>query len=107
MPPLLTMDYKRKTRLEMIEIALKEQAPKLYLDLKEKKKLGPFLRDTEKEMMGAYDQVENEAISKASKADGWESVQEAEMTLHQGWESILATYLEFQDPVTIESQREV
>jgi len=97
--PLLTLEHKKKERLNMIELALKDQAPKMYQDLKQCGQLQNFLRKHEQAMMESYEEAQNAAISRHLRADNpnLNPVPKLDSDLHRAWEETLATWLEFSD----------
>ncbi len=98
--PILTLAGRQKERLQMIETALKDQAPKTYRDLKLRGKLQEFLENHENAMMESYDQ---QAIAEREKALSTRNTNpnpapELDAALHRVWEETLAAWLEFTDP---------
>jgi len=98
--PILTLAGRQKERLQMIETALKDQAPKTYRDLKLRGKLQEFLENHEQAMMESYDQ---QAIAEREKVLSTRNTNpnpapELDAALHRVWEETLAAWLEFTDP---------
>lgn len=97
--PLLTLGGKQKARIQMIESALKDQAPKAYQDMKLKGQLQEFLQNHEQAMMESYDQERTEAMMKVLSTNNKNPypARELDTVLHQLWEETLAVWLEFSD----------
>lgn len=70
----------RQNRLEMIQKALKDKAPRTYEDLESSGQLQVFLEAHDTEMMASYREAKNKA-----------------------WEETLSTFLNFSDPSYSES----
>lgn len=104
---ILAAESKRPVRLKMIERALKEQAPKMYRQLKEAGNLKAFLKDHEAQMMESYleelHQVQSRALDgKNAPKDYLERLQMLTMGMNTLWENTLATWLTFSDSPTID-----
>lgn len=97
--PLLTMYSKEKQRLQMIEAALKDKAPKTYRALKSQKTLQSFLKDHDKAMLESYDQAIAEAWPKILNPSNPNKYVEPELAMaaHQAWEETMSVWLEFSD----------
>ena len=100
--PILAAESKRPERLKMIEQALKDQAPKMYRQLKETGELKEFLKEHEAQMMKGYWEAFHLAESrvldgKDAPKDHFERVQKLNMGINAAWEDTLATWLTFSD----------
>jgi hypothetical protein len=109
MPPLLTLPGGRyeAQRLKMIEQALKDKAPSLYRSLKQQNLLQSFVKEREQQLMESYLEGERELTTSARPSkDPLEDYRNLESNLHRLWEESLATWLEFPEEQTTESERE-
>ena len=106
--PILAAPQKQPQRLKMIEQAMKDQAPKMYAQMKESGRLQAFLENYDDQMMESYEEATTEvttnAIGPKGPKDYMETVQQITMGNNRAWEETLATWLEFQDPPTTGSE---
>jgi len=105
--PPLTMSNRKPDRLEMIEQALKDQAPKLYRELARKGTLEAFKEDRDNLIMEAYEELIYRATDqklgpKSNRQNPMERQQAFDMALLEGWKEILDNSLEFQNGETTE-----
>jgi hypothetical protein len=87
-------------RQKMIELALKEKAPKTYLQLKMQGKLKEFLQNHDEAMMEDYDPigVASEVMDQIPEDEYQRKIQEGYAALARLDEQTLATWLDFSDP---------
>lgn len=101
--PLLAQPQKRPQRLQMIEEAMKEKAPKTYRELQRSGQLKKVIEQREQEMMQSYDREwANKILGENPKGSTLqEATQSSTMTESRLWEETLGTFLEFRDPAEI------
>jgi hypothetical protein len=91
---------------EMIRVALKTKAPKVYHQLKANGQLSKFLEEGSAQMEEAQESLGFQAMMKAkeqAQKEGKNPIEEAaliNLALHQVDEAIMGTFLEFSDPPT-------
>lgn len=92
---------------KMVGLALKEQAPQTYKELKTEGKLSTFLAEYAQEMEESYLQAYGEASLKILAESNPQGYEERVKSLHQAqreiWEQTRADWLEFSDPVPPET----
>lgn len=97
--PLLAQPQKRPDRLKMIEKALKDKNPAMYLQMKRSGKLPSFLSDQEEAMMEsfleAYSQSKFQILGPKGPKDYLETVRELNTAKNEAWNDALQTWLEF------------
>jgi hypothetical protein len=91
-------------RRELIRQALLEKAPRSYRELKNSGKLEQFLVDHDLAMVDSYDPLAPlEQVRKEhpdlEKKDGLEFIRRLNQAVSQYAETVLATWLDFSDPV--------
>jgi hypothetical protein len=87
-------------RKKMIELALKEKAPKTYLQLRMQGKLEEFLQNHDEAMMESYDPigVASEVMDQIPEDEYQRKIQEGYTAVARHDEETLATWLDFKDP---------
>lgn len=89
-----------RQRLQMIEQALKDQAPRLYRELKKAGHLPQFLQERDDLMMDTYDQIYAElktSVLQPSQKEYLPRLQALTSAQNRAWEETMATWLEFSD----------
>ena len=99
---MLAAPHKRKECLHMTRQAMKDQAPKMYRQLKEAKKLKESPNDHEEQMIQSYLDARHEAqaplYGKDEPKDFLTKVQKLTEAENRAWSDTLEMYLSFSDP---------
>ncbi|GFE56411.1 hypothetical protein [Geobacter sp. AOG1] len=93
----------QEQRLQMIEQAMKDKAPKMFRELKAAGKLQSFLGDHEAAMMESFYEAYAEArtpILSRTDPDQLKREQDLFAAQREAWDDAIATWTEFQDETT-------
>lgn len=98
--PHLTDTIQTKYRLQMIEQAIKDQAPQMYRELKQSARLTAFVQERNDLMMDTFDTLvfELSKVPSGMNPTYLEQVQRLTSARNRAWEETMATWLEFSDP---------
>ena len=97
---LLARPNRQRDRLQMIEQALRDKAPRMHRELLSSGQLQTFLANHEAALMEVFEALEDEAqtrIHRTPTPDFQEQVRRLEAAEQSAWRTTLERFLEFND----------